>query len=65
VARNRIFVGGLDYTLRESDIRHYFERYGSVRDVQLMRDPNTGASRGFGFITFNEEHVAEKLITEV
>ncbi len=30
-----------------------------------MRDPNTGASRGFGFITFADEHVAEKLITEV
>jgi len=30
-----------------------------------MRDQNTGASRGFGFITFGEEDVAEKLITEV
>lgn len=51
--------------MKESDIRRYFEKYGPVRDVQLMRDPNTGASRGFGFITFTDNKVAEKLITDV
>ena len=58
-------MGGLDYTLRESDLRKHFDQYGEVRDVQIMRDVNTGASRGFGFITFYRDDIAERLITEI
>jgi heterogeneous nuclear ribonucleoprotein A1/A3 len=65
VKRDRIFVGGLDYSLRENDLRHHFERYGEVRDVEIVRDPNSKASRGFGFVTFRDDRVAERLITEV
>jgi RNA recognition motif-containing protein len=65
VKRDRIFVGGLDFSLKESDLRQHFSRYGEVRDVEIVRDPNSGASRGFGFITFRDDRVAERLITEV
>ena len=51
--------------MRESDLRKHFEHYGEVKDVQIMRDTNTGASRGFGFITFFRDDIAERLITEV
>ncbi|TNV82114.1 hypothetical protein FGO68_gene16240 [Halteria grandinella] len=65
VKRDRIFVGGLDYSLREGDLRHHFEQFGEVRDVEIVRDPNSKASRGFGFVTFRDDKVASRLITEI
>jgi RNA recognition motif-containing protein len=40
--------------LIESDIEKYFNQYGTVVDVAIMRDKNTGKSRGFAFVTFKE-----------
>lgn len=36
-----------------------------MKDAQIVREPNTGASRGFGFITYFDDKVAKKLITDI
>lgn len=64
-SKDKVFVGGIDYTLNEDDFRRHFSQYGEVKDVQIVRDVVTGASRGFGFVTFYDENVARRLITEV
>ena len=38
----------------EEDVRAYFEGFGKVVDVAIMRDKQTGRSRGFAFVTFEE-----------
>ena len=41
----------------EADVQAYFERFGEVVDVAIMRDKMTGRSRGFAFVTFKERNV--------
>jgi RNA-binding protein Musashi len=48
-------VGGLGGSVTEQDFRHYFEEFGKITDAVVMIDRDTQRSRGFGFITFEEE----------
>jgi len=58
----KIFVGGLPSTANEDDLRNYFERYGRVNEIELLRDRETGRLRGFAFITFDDEDSADKCL---
>jgi len=50
---SKVFVGGLDYGLTEDDFRKHFENnFGQVKAAQIVRDANSGQSKGFGFVTF-------------
>jgi cold-inducible RNA-binding protein len=50
----KIFVGNLDYSATEEAIRALFEPFGTVESVNLMKDRDTGRSRGFGFVEMQE-----------
>lgn len=63
--REKVFVGGLDYSLTDEDFQEHFEKFGRVKEAQIVRDPVSGSSRGFGFVTYIEENVARHLINEV
>ncbi|WP_138500659.1 RNA recognition motif domain-containing protein [Nostoc sp. PA-18-2419] len=45
-----IYVGNLSYEVKEDDLRQVFSEYGTVKDVQLPIDRETGRVRGFGFV---------------
>jgi len=47
----RLFVGGLSRDTRDEDLRAAFSPYGVVTDAVVVVDRDTGASRGFGFVT--------------
>lgn len=47
---SNLFVTGIHPRLEESEITRLFEKYGEVEKCQIMRDPHTGDSRGFGFV---------------
>eukprot|EP00347_Sterkiella_histriomuscorum_P000067 403377312 len=63
--RDKVFVGGLDYQLTDEAFRAHFQQYGEVKDAQIVREPTTGASRGFGFITYFDDRVSKRLITDI
>ncbi|KAI0068545.1 hypothetical protein BV25DRAFT_1986144 [Artomyces pyxidatus] len=50
-----IFVGGLHFDLTEGDVITIFSQYGEVADVNLPRDKETGKSRGFGFLMYEDQ----------
>ncbi|KAL1559638.1 heterogeneous nuclear ribonucleoprotein 1-like [Salvia divinorum] len=58
----KIFVGGLPSTLNEDEFRGYFQDFGSVTDVVIMYDTNTGRPRGFGFISFTTEDSVDRVL---
>lgn len=61
----KIFVGGLSWSLGDDDLRQAFETFGGIEDARVILDRQTGRSRGFGFVTFNEDDAAEKAISEM
>lgn len=58
----KIFVGGLPSAIKDEDLRKYFERYGRVTEVEILRDRETNRLRGFAFVTFDDEDSADKCI---
>jgi len=50
-----IFIGGMPYELSEGDMICMFSQYGEVVHVNLVRDHNTGKSRGFGFLCYEDQ----------
>ena len=47
----RLYVGNLSFKTTEGGLQDAFSRYGTVTDVKIMQDRETGRSRGFGFVT--------------
>lgn len=45
------------------ELKEYFSSYGNVMEHQIMLDHKTGRSRGFGFVTFDNEDAVEKIFS--
>ena len=61
-AGSKIFVGGLDRSVDEGVVRNFFQQFGPVVEVLVMRDPHNHQSRGFGFITFQRDDSANQVL---
>ncbi|MBI5801480.1 MAG: RNA-binding protein [Verrucomicrobia bacterium] len=59
---NKLFVGNLAFSTTENDLRDAFAAFGTVMEVNLMLDRETGKSRGFAFVTMASAEEAEKAI---
>lgn len=60
--KSKIFVGGLDFRLTNEELKQHFVQFGEIDSAVILKDINTGQSRGFGFVTFKDEAVAQDLI---
>jgi RNA recognition motif-containing protein len=58
-----IFVGNLSYTTTESELESLFSQFGAVERVSVVRDRDTGQSRGFGFVEMTNASEAANAIT--
>ncbi|GAA6618706.1 RNA recognition motif domain-containing protein [Scytonema sp. NUACC26] len=50
-----IYVGNLSYEVTPDDLKEVFAEYGTVKDVQIPTDRETGRPRGFGFVEMSSE----------
>ncbi|KAI4335905.1 hypothetical protein L6164_014502 [Bauhinia variegata] len=59
---SKLFIGGLPYSTDERSLQEAFSRYGTVVDARVVKDRETGRSRGFGFVTFTSVEEASSAI---
>jgi RNA recognition motif-containing protein len=57
-----IYVGNLDHSSTEDQLQQLFQPYGAVQAVTIVKDRDTGASRGFGFVEMTNDGEAQKAI---
>jgi RNA recognition motif-containing protein len=57
MSSKRLYVGNLPFDATTETVRSAFEAFGTVHDVSLITDRETGRSRGFGFVEMDAESV--------
>jgi RNA recognition motif-containing protein len=60
-----IFVGNLSYRATANDVRHAFLRFGRVLNVTIVKDDETGDSRGFAFVDMAVDKEAATAIRQL
>ena len=61
----KIYVGNLSYEVSESDLEQAFGEFGQVTSVNIIKDKQTGESKGFGFVEMSEVSAGQTAIKEM
>lgn len=60
-----IYIGNLNYRVREEDLKQVMEEYGIVNSVKIIKDRETGKSKGFAFVEMPDDISAKRAIEEL
>ncbi len=60
----KLYIGNLSFDTNDADLRNAFSGVGEVTDVIVMKDRETGRSRGFGFVTMSSAEEAQAAIKQ-
>ena len=61
----KIYVGNLSYDVADSDLEQAFGEFGQVTSVNILKDRQTGESKGFGFVEMAEVSEGQTAIKEM
>jgi cold-inducible RNA-binding protein len=62
---SKLFVGGLSWGTDDDGLRAAFEAFGDVTEAKVITDRETGRSRGFGFVTYQDAGDAREAIEKM
>ncbi|ERN08261.1 heterogeneous nuclear ribonucleoprotein R [Amborella trichopoda] len=62
---SEIFIGGIPREATEEDLRRLCEQIGEIAELRLLEDKATGAHKGYAFVTFRSEELAQIAIDEI
>jgi RNA recognition motif-containing protein len=58
----KLFVGSLSWGVNDDSLRDAFSVHGEISEAVVISDRDTGRSRGFGFVTFEDDDAADKAV---
>ncbi len=61
----KVFVGGLAWATDDDSLRAAFEEFGEVTEAVVIKDRDTGRSRGFGFVTFVTDDAKDQAVAKM
>ena len=61
----KLFVGGLSWGTTDATLRSAFEPFGEVTEARVIMDRETGRSRGFGFVTFENNEAGTQAVAKM
>lgn len=65
IMSKKVFVGGLSWDTDEQSLENTFGSFGQIEELKLIRDRETGRSRGFAFVTFENSNEASEAIEQM
>lgn len=60
---NKLYVGNISWGMDESSLNEAFSSFGEVKSVKIIKDRDTGRSKGFGFVEMANSEEAETVIS--
>ncbi len=57
-----IYVGNLSWSMTDDDLSNLFSQYGTVTSAKILKEKNTGRSKGFGFVEMEDDEAAKTAI---
>jgi RNA recognition motif-containing protein len=57
-----IYVGNINYSIGDEELKKIFEVFGNVEAIKIIRDKRTGKSKGFGFLDMSGNKEAMEAI---
>lgn len=60
-----IYVGNLSYKISDQELKEVFEEFGEVSSAKVIKDRQTGRSKGFGFVEMNNDDEAQAAINKL
>jgi RNA recognition motif-containing protein len=60
-----IYVGNLNYHVKENDLKSALEEFGTVDSVKIITDRETGRSKGYGFVEMPNDEEAGKVLKDL
>ena len=57
-----IYVGNLSWSMTDDDLNNLFSQYGTVSSAKILKEKNTGRSKGFGFVEMEDDDAAKTAI---
>ena len=61
----KLYVGGLAYSVTDKDLEDLFAVFGTVTSAAVIKDRESGQSKGFGFVELSDDASAQKAIDEM
>ncbi len=61
----KLYVGGLAYSVTEQELETLFAEFGKVTSSAVIKDRDSGQSKGFGFVEMEDAEAAKKAMTEL
>jgi RNA recognition motif-containing protein len=65
MSKKNLFVGSLAYATTDDTLREFFEQVGTVSSARVITDRDSGRSKGFGFVEFEDEANNQKAIDQL
>ncbi len=62
---NKLYVGGLPYSVNEDQLRDIFVAHGTVESATVIMDRMSGRSKGFGFVEMSSQEEAQAAIDKL
>lgn len=60
---SKLYVGGLAYSMSDDDLSEAFKQFGTVESASVIKDRDSGQSKGFGFVEMSTAEEAQAAIS--
>ncbi|MDX8430417.1 MAG: RNA-binding protein [Candidatus Algichlamydia australiensis] len=62
MSNKKLYVGNIPYSFDDAKLEEVFKAFGEVASAQIIKDRDTGRSKGFGFVEMSDEEQAKAAI---